>query len=130
MAHQRVVGRLLPKVRIGVLLSVAVFVGFVAVSVAFGAGDELPKPQSFGLPFEKSASDTPKVISSMIKQVVLYTGVLAILALTWGGFLFITAFGQDEQVKKAKSVIKFAFIGVILSISAYAIIDIVNRLTV
>lgn len=130
MDYQRVARRVLPKARLGVLLSVAVFVGFLAVSVAFAAGDSLPTPQNLGLPFEKAPNDTPKVISSLIRQVVLYTGVLAIIALSWGGFLFVTAFGEDDKVKKAKNVVKFSLIGVVLSISAYAIIDVVNKLTV
>lgn len=60
----------------------------------------------------------------------MYTGVIGVIALTWGGFLFITAFGEDEKVKKGKNVITYALLGVVLSIAAYGIIDIVNRLTV
>lgn len=127
MDHQRKLRRILSSVRFGTLLSVAFFIGFVAVSVVF-ADDALPKPQIGGLPFSgKTAAGS---ISALAKQVVMYTGVIGVIALTWGGFLFITAFGEDEKVKKGKNVITYALLGVVLSIAAYGIIDIVNRLTV
>ncbi|MDQ1343389.1 MAG: hypothetical protein QG650_108 [Patescibacteria group bacterium] len=127
MDHQRYVKRFLSSVRLGTFVSVAFFIGFVVVSVAF-ADDALPTSGIGGLPF---ASKSPTgSITALIKQVVLYTGIFAVVSLTWGGFLFITAFGEDEKVKKGKNIVKFSLIGVLLSISAYAIVDVVNRLAV
>ena len=97
MDYQRYVKRFVSSARFGTLLSVAFFVGFVAVSVAF-ADDALPQPKIAGLPF--SSGSAAGSISAIIKQVVLYTGVIGVIALTWGGFLFITAFGEDDKVKK------------------------------
>ncbi len=99
----------------------------MAVSAVF-ADDALPKPAIAGLPFSNKTAAAS--IASIIKQVVLYTGILAVVSLSWGGFLFITAFGEDDKVKKGKSIIQYSLIGVVLSISAYAIVDLVNRLTV
>jgi hypothetical protein len=128
MDHQRYVKRLFSSIRLGTFVSVAFFIGFVVVSVAFAADDALPTSGISGLPF---ASKSPTgSITALIKQVVLYTGILAVVSLTWGGFLFITAFGEDEKIKKGKNIVKFSLIGVLLSISAYAIVDVVNRLAV
>ena len=99
----------------------------MAVSAVF-ADDALPKPAIAGLPFSNKTAAAS--IASIIKQVVLYTGILAVVSLSWGGFIFITAFGEDDKVKKGKSIIQYSLIGVVLSISAYAIVDLVNRLTV
>lgn len=105
----------------------AFFVGFMAVSLVF-ADDALPKPAIAGLPFAtKTASQS---VAAIIKQVVLYTGILAVISLSWGGMLFITAFGEDEKVKKGKNIVQYSLIGVVLTISAYAIVDIVNKLVV
>lgn len=128
MDHQRYwikpLKRLLPSLRLGTVLSVAFFVGFVVVSTVF-ADDALPKPAIGGLPFaNKSAAAS---IAAIIKQVVLYTGIIAVISLSWGGFMFITAFGEEEKVKKGKNVVKFSLIGVILSVAAYPIVDIVNK---
>lgn len=99
----------------------------MAVSAVF-ADDALPKPAIAGLPFSNKTAAAS--IASIIKQVVLYTGILAVVSLSWGGFLFITAFGEDDKVKKGKSIIQYSLIGVVLSISAYPIVDIVDKLTV
>lgn len=99
----------------------------MAVSAVF-ADDALPKPAIAGLPFSNKTAAAS--IASIIKQVVLYTGILAVVSLSWGGFLFITAFGEDDKVKKGKEIVKYSLIGVVLSISAYAIVDLVNKLTV
>lgn len=107
MDHQRKLKRILSCFRLGTLLSVAFFVGFVAVSMVF-ADDALPKPQIGGLPFSgKTAAGS---ISALAKQMVMYTGVIGVIALTWGGFLFITAFGEDEKVKKGKNVVTYALL--------------------
>ena len=99
----------------------------MAVSAVF-ADDALPKPAIAGLPFSNKTATAS--IASIIKQVVLYTGILAVVSLSWGGLLFITAFGEDDKVKKGKEIVKYSLIGVVLSISAYAIVDLVNKLTV
>jgi hypothetical protein len=40
----------------------------------------------------------------------------------------MTAFGEDEKIKKAKTLVQYSITGVILSITAYSIVDIVNSL--
>ncbi len=114
---------------LAIVLSIGFFAGFLFVSLAF-ADDALPNPQSLGLPFEGSDShnDVARSISQIIREIVKYVGVLAVLALTYGGFLFMTSFSEDEKVKKAKAIVQYSLIGVILSVAAYSIIDIVNEL--
>ena len=66
----------------------------------------------------------------IIKESIKYVGLLAILALSWGGIQFLTSMGSDEKVKHAKQTIIYALVGVILSVVAYTIIDIVNSLRI
>lgn len=49
---------------------------------------------------------------------------------SWGGIQFLTSMGNDEKVKHAKQTIIYALVGVLLSVVAYTIIDIVNSLRV
>jgi hypothetical protein len=119
------VKRYVKKLRFGMLFSFGVFLGFAIVSAVF-ADDALPKAESLGLPFENVAPATTATV--LIREVIKYIGILAVLALTYGGFLFMTAFGEDEKVKKAKGIVQYSIIGVILSIAAYSIVDIVNSL--
>jgi hypothetical protein len=55
--------------------------------------------------------------------------VLAMIAITWGGFSYITAYGDEKKVAKAKNIILYSLLAVIIAISAYAIIDLINELS-
>lgn len=100
----------------------------VSLGGASATGD-LPVPAELGLPFE-STSDATKPIILVVREAIKYVGILAILALSWGGIQFLTSMGNDEKVKGAKNTIIYALVGVLLSVVAYTIIDIVNSLRV
>lgn len=51
-----------------------------------------------------------------------FVSVLAIAALIYAGFLYITGLGNDEQIQKAKKIIIWVVIGIVLIFSAYAIV--------
>lgn len=51
------------------------------------------------------------------------------IAITWGGFSYITAYGDEKKVAKAKNIILYSLLAVIIAISAYAIIDLINELS-
>lgn len=109
----------------------AFFVLFLLVGAetAVVFADQIVDPIKAGLPFEASASATSP-IGKLGKELVKYTGILAVVALSWGGVSFITSFGDEQKVKKAKNIVMYSLIGVVLSIAAYTIIDIVNSITV
>lgn len=45
-----------------------------------------------------------------------------------GGFNYLTSFGNPEKVKKAQGTLKYALIGLILFVSAYLILKIIDTL--
>ncbi|MFH0820895.1 MAG: pilin [Candidatus Peregrinibacteria bacterium] len=68
-------------------------------------------------------------------NLILYaSGSIAVLLLVIGGVRYIVSFGTQEQMEAAKKTIKFALIGLLVVILAYAIItnviDLVYRSTV
>lgn len=63
-----------------------------------------------------------KLIASGIK----YVAVFAVIALVIAGMMYLTSWWEEEQVKKAKKWITWALVGVFLSTSAWAIINLVN----
>lgn len=69
-------------------------------------------------------------IAKIIKETIKYVGLLAILAISWGGIQFLTSMGNDDKVKHAKQTIIYSLVGVLLSVVAYTIIDIVNSLII
>ncbi|MCK5472315.1 hypothetical protein KAI54_03970 [Candidatus Gracilibacteria bacterium] len=52
-----------------------------------------------------------------------FVGALAIAALVYAGFLYLTAAGNEEQTGKAKKIIIWVVIGIIVIFSAYAIVN-------
>lgn len=108
-----------------ILFSLSVLFSFSLAS----AVDSLPQPDALGLPFESSTEATTPIVK-IIKESIKYVGLLAILALSWGGIQFLTSMGNDEKVKHAKQTVIYALVGVILSVIAYTIIDIVNSLRI
>lgn len=62
-----------------------------------------------------------EIIATIIQTALSLLGVLFLLLLIYGGYLYMTAHGNDQQVEKAKKIILQAFIGIIIVLAAYAV---------
>jgi hypothetical protein len=100
---------------------------FSCFDIVQAASLSLPQPAKIGLPFEGNSS-APISIAKIIKQAIMFAGILAVMAITYGGILMMLSYGDESKVKGAKSIIQYALIGIVLSGAAYAIIDAVNSL--
>ncbi len=69
--------------------------------------------------------DITDVLKNVINWLLGLVGFAALIALIIGGFRMIVGFGNEEQVKKAKTTILWAVIGLAVVILSYAIINIV-----
>jgi len=67
------------------------------------------------------ATSFATILGTAVKAVLSLLGIIFIILMIYGGFMWMTASGDDEQVKKALSVIKNAIIGLIIVVGAYAI---------
>lgn len=71
-------------------------------------------------------------IEGVIQNVLYYLYVilfsLALVFLVYGGFLFVTAAGSEEQVGKARKIILYALIGVAIALVSRAAIDFVETI--
>lgn len=63
--------------------------------------------------------------SNIITPALSLVGVLFLLLIIYGGFLWMTAGGKSEQVTKAKDIIIASIIGVVIIAAAYAITNFV-----
>lgn len=64
------------------------------------------------------------VVANMILSLL---GIIFIILIIFGGIQWMTAGGNEEQVKKAQSRIKNAVIGLVVTLSAYAIWSLIDR---
>ncbi len=61
------------------------------------------------------------VIAIVIRAALSFLGVLFLILMVYGGFLWMTARGNEDQVVKAKNLIIAAIIGLIIILASYAI---------
>jgi hypothetical protein len=65
------------------------------------------------------------VFAKLIDTLIGWTGALAVVFLIYGGYQYLTAFGNEEQVKEAHKTITWSLAGVALALLAFAIVQIV-----
>lgn len=63
----------------------------------------------------------PEIIGAFIALALSFVGLIFLILMIYGGFIWMTAGGNDMKVIKAKKIIVQATIGVIIVLSAYAI---------
>ncbi len=66
----------------------------------------------------------------IIGSILSFIGVIFMLLIIYGGILWMTAMGKENQVEKAKNIIIQAVIGLVIVLAAYAITSFIgNQLT-
>jgi len=85
-------------------------------------GLETTAKEAFGssIPFKKIITPAG-IIGKIVGAALAFVGVLFFLLMIYGGILWMTARGNEQQVGKAKELIISAVIGLIIVLSAYAI---------
>jgi hypothetical protein len=65
--------------------------------------------------------DLPTTIAILIKTAMSFLGIVAVVIILIGGFMWMTAAGNDDRVKKAKQILGAGVIGLVIIMAAYAI---------
>lgn len=66
--------------------------------------------------------DLPSFIGNVLQYVIAFVGVILLVIVVYGGFLWMTAGGDEEKVKKARGLIINGVIGLIIVLLSYAIL--------
>lgn len=75
-------------------------------------------------------ADLIGIIFKTIQYLLTFLGVVAVVVILIGGFMWMTAAGNDEKVGKAKKIIVQGLIGLIIVLLAFAIATfVIQRLT-
>lgn len=70
---------------------------------------------------EGTQQDLPTLIGNFINVFLSILGIIFVVLVVYAGFLYMTASGEDEKVKKAKKLLTQAVIGIVIVVTAYAI---------
>ncbi len=71
------------------------------------------------------AADIPTIVGRTVGILLGILGIVFLVLTVYAGFLYLTAQGEETNVKKAKKLLSQAVIGLILIVSAYAITNVV-----
>jgi hypothetical protein len=78
-------------------------------------------PENVGTATELGTQDIRMTIGRIINVALSLLGVIVLVIIIYGGFLWMTAGGNDEKVGEAKKWIFGGIIGLVIILSAYAI---------
>jgi hypothetical protein len=67
-------------------------------------------------------SDNPAfIIGNIIKYALGFLGTIFLILIMYGGFLWMTAAGNEQQIEKAKKILTSSVVGLVIVILAYAL---------
>lgn len=68
-----------------------------------------------------------EIINRFLAYAIIIAGFLSVVFIFWGGISFILSGGQEEKIKSAVGTIRYAIIGLIITILATVIIGTVGK---
>ncbi|MFA4814895.1 MAG: hypothetical protein WC924_03085 [Candidatus Gracilibacteria bacterium] len=71
--------------------------------------------------------DAIEVINRAIAYAIIVAGFLSVIFIFFGGISFILSGGQEDKIKQAVSTIRYAIIGLIVTMLSVAIVAIIGR---
>ena len=71
-----------------------------------------------------------RVIANIIGQAMQFVAVIAVIALILSGMMYLLSGWEEEKTKKAKTWIIWSLVWVFLSVSAWGIINLLNKITI
>lgn len=104
---------------------------FIFLTIALLATAALPVlAQDYGLKATADVAGLKKaepaaIIGSIIGYALSFIGVIFMVLVLYGGYTWMTSFGNAQKVEKAKELIVDAVIGLVIVIAAYTITNFV-----
>lgn len=65
------------------------------------------------------------MIASIIKYGIGIAGILGVIGITWWGIQMVLSVGEDEKMKKARHIVIYSIVGVVLAGLAYSIVNLI-----
>lgn len=116
------------------IIKIAAFVFVIAFAI-FLLADKFAFAANLDVGMEYAAQtglpdqDIKITIAKIIRIVIGFLGIIAVGLIMYAGWLWMSSEGNEEKVLKAKQVLKNAIIGLIIILSAFAIVSfIINKL--
>ena len=98
------------------IITILLFEIITNINIAL-AGTEIDK-----FPSPLGATNIPVMLGGIVTAVLGIVGSLALLMLVYGGLTWMTAAGNTEQTTKARNIIVWSILGLVVIFFSYAIV--------
>lgn len=75
------------------------------------------------------AKSTKEILQSIVKWLLSLVGTIAVISLLYAGYLYVSSQGDDNQTERAKTLILYSVIGLIIIGLSAIIVNVVISLT-
>ena len=113
-----------------IIISAAFVLGFGLVLAPMSVGavsvieDTCADPLNANSTICKSKDDDIKgVIGAVVNALLFLLGIAAVIVIILGGITYTVSAGNEASIKRAKDMILYAVIGLVIAFSAYAIVN-------
>ncbi len=84
--------------------------------------DALTTAQATNQKAKLAEADTPAfLVGEIIKYALGFVGTIFLVLIIYGGFLWMTAAGNDQQIEKARKILTSSTVGLLIVILAYGL---------
>ncbi len=108
-----------------IIVVMLMFVFNFAAALPVGAIEAEDLGISYAEETDLSSTDPRTMASSLIKVILGFLGILAVIIILIGGFKWMTAAGNDEQIDEARKIIIAGIIGLVIILAAWGIANFV-----
>ncbi len=84
-------------------------------STFFDSSGELQSGSQLG------QSQPDELAATLVNLLLSFLGVIVLILIIWGGFVWMTAAGNEEKVTKAQGILRAAIIGLLIVLASYGI---------
>jgi hypothetical protein len=106
---------------LAIALAFFVSVSYVYADDTTGVQSALSGLEAANTQAKLPSTDLPTTVGNIVGVVLSFIGVLFLGLLIYGGFSWMLARGNQQEVQKAKDLIEAAVIGLVIVMAAYAI---------
>ncbi|MBU4347780.1 pilin [Patescibacteria group bacterium] len=75
----------------------------------------------YNIKAQEGSATLEGIISTIIQTALSFLGIVFLILMIYGGYLWMTARGNEQQVEKAKNLLTAAIVGLIIVLAAYTI---------
>lgn len=96
---------------------------FVSSSTAFAQATGATECPAFLNALNACQPGIKGVVMLIVNFFLGFLGLLALVMVIYGGFLYVSSAGNEENVGKAKKILMYAAIGIIVILIAYPVVN-------